>query len=74
MSTVENRLREALTERASGELLTARTVPGWPGSGVRLWAAFVPAGLRQAPEYVALGYDAGGHVVWQVTTGESLAG
>ncbi len=54
---------------ASGELLTARTIPGWPGSGVRLWAAFVPAGLRQAPEYVALGYDGAGHVVWQATHG-----
>jgi hypothetical protein len=54
---------------ASGKLLTARTFPGWPGSGIRLWAAPVPSGLRQAPWYVALGYDRAGHVVWQATHG-----
>jgi len=52
---------------ASGRLLTARTFPGWPGSGLRLWIAPVPSGLRQSPEYVALGYDSAGHLVWQGT-------
>jgi hypothetical protein len=52
---------------ASGQLLTARTFPGWPGSGLRLWVAPVASGLRSAPEYVALGYDRAGHLVWQAT-------
>jgi len=52
---------------ASGQLLTARTFPGWPASGLRLWVAPVPSGLRQAPKYVALGYDRAGHLVWQAT-------
>jgi len=54
---------------ASGRLLTARTFPGWPGSGLRLWVAPVPSGLHQAPKYVALGYDSAGHLVWQATHG-----
>ena len=54
---------------ASGQLLTARTFPGWPGSGLRLWVAPVPSGLRSAPRYVALGYDSAGHLVWQATRG-----
>jgi hypothetical protein len=54
---------------ASGRLLTARTFPGWPGSGLRLWVAPVSSGLHQAPKYVALGYDSAGHLVWQATHG-----
>ena len=54
---------------ADGKLLTARTFPGWPGSGIRLWAVPGPATAAMAPKYVALAYDAAGQVVGQVTSG-----
>ena len=54
---------------ASGKLLTARTIPGWPGSGIRFWAVPGPAGVTTQPQFVALAYDAAGRVVGQVTSG-----
>ncbi len=54
---------------ASGKLLTARTFPGWPGSGIRLWAVPGPAGVTRQPNYVALAYDAADRIVGQVTSG-----
>ncbi len=54
---------------ASGKPLTARTFPGWPGSGIRLWAVPGPGGPMLPPKFVALAYDAAGHIVSQVTSG-----
>lgn len=56
---------------ASGKLLTARTFPGWPGSGIRLWAVPGPASAAMPPKYVALAYDDAGHIVGQTTSGLS---
>jgi hypothetical protein len=59
---------------ADGRQVSATTFPGWKGSGVRLWAVPAPAHLPAQLRYLVLGYDAGGHVVWQTTIGEDSAG
>jgi hypothetical protein len=51
---------------SGGRQFTAQTFPGWQGSGLRLWAVPVPADLVAVPKYVALAYDAAGHVVSQL--------
>jgi hypothetical protein len=60
-----------------GRQYGAQTVAGWPGSGVRLWAFSVPVrvggtGIRKVD--VIKGYDAAGHVVWQMSLGKGSGG
>ena len=52
---------------ADGRQFSARTIAGWPGSGLRLWSFPVPEGLSWTVRYVALGYDAANQVVSQLT-------
>jgi hypothetical protein len=59
---------------ADGRRVSATTFPGWKGSGIRLWAVPAPVPLPRQLRYVVLGYDAGGHVVWQTTLGPGSAG
>ncbi|HEX5303937.1 MAG TPA: hypothetical protein VFW50_43775 [Streptosporangiaceae bacterium] len=59
---------------ADGRQVAATTFPGWKGSGIRLWAVPAPVPAPRPLRYIVLGYDAGGHVVWQTTFGEGSAG
>jgi hypothetical protein len=63
-----------------GKQVTVRTfLPGWPGSGLRLWKAALGTGLFNdkagmplgLPTLTATAYDAAGHVVAQVRLGFS---
>ena len=50
----------------------AQTFAGWPGSGLRLWAFSVPTHLFTSTSRrkdVMTGYDAAGHIVWQMRLG-----
>jgi hypothetical protein len=51
------------------------TFAAWPGSGLRLWAVRLPAGVeyvgRRVPAITATGYNAAGQIVTQVTLGSS---
>jgi hypothetical protein len=77
MNTVEDRLRDALRERAryspiDGKQYGAQTFAAWRGSGLRLWAFSVPTHLYTSADPrmdVLMGYDAAGHVVWQMRLG-----
>jgi len=55
--------------------VSTSTFAAWPGSGLRLWAVRLPAGVEyvghRVPAITATGYDAAGHVVTQVTLGSS---
>jgi len=45
----------------------AQTFAAWPGSGLRLWAFPVPADVAfVSRQNVWVGYNAAGHVVWQM--------
>ena len=59
---------------ADGRQVAATTFPGWKESGIRLWAVPAPVPVPRPLRYIVLGYDAGGHVVWQTTLGEGSAG
>jgi len=59
---------------ADGRQVGTTTFPGWKGSGIRLWAVPAPVPLPRQLRYIVLGYDAGGHVVWQTTLGQGSAG
>jgi hypothetical protein len=49
-----------------GRQYGAQTFAAWPGSGLRLWAFPVPAGVAfYSHKNVWVGYNAAGHVVWQ---------
>jgi hypothetical protein len=72
----ENVARVAI-RLADGRQYGAQTIAGWPGSGVRLWAFSVPVrvggtGIRKVD--VIKGYDAAGHVVWQMSLGKGSGG
>jgi len=59
---------------ADGRQVAATTFPGWKESGIRLWAVPAPVPVPRPLRYIVLGYDAGGHVVWQTTLGEGSGG
>jgi hypothetical protein len=57
---------------ADGRQYGAQTFAAWKGSGLRLWAFSVPTHLYTStgPRMdVLMGYDAAGHVVWQLRLG-----
>jgi hypothetical protein len=58
---------------ADGSQYGAQTFAAWPGSGLRLWAFSVPVGSL-IRDVVMKGYDAAGHVVWQMHLGGQGSG
>ncbi len=55
----------------NGTQYGAQTFAAWRGSGIRLWAFQVPVSAfgSQRGKAVLEGYDATGHVVWQMHLG-----
>ena len=55
-----------------GRQYGAQTFAAWPGSGLRLWAFRVPAGVAfVSRQNVWVGYNAAGQVVWQMPLNQS---
>jgi hypothetical protein len=56
---------------AGGSQYSGRTFAAWPGSGLRLWAFSVPVSPPRAGTGRAVleGFDAAGHLVWQMRLG-----